>query len=66
MKTIRQRLSKLFNHKRNGKDNNDQQINSAEYNDDSGESVAIKNKSWLHRTQDSIWEIFLMCMGPYM
>lgn len=66
MKTIRRRLSKLFNHKRNGEDNNGQQINSAEYNDDSGKSAPIKKKSCLHRTQDSIWEIFLMCMGPYM
>ena len=66
MKTIRRRLSKLFNHKRNGKGNNGQQNNCAEMNDDSSECAAIKNKSWLHRTQDSIWEIFLMCMGPNM
>ena len=30
-----------------------------------GETV-IKNESWLKRKQDSIKEIFLMCMTPYM
>lgn len=66
MKTIRRRLSKLFNHKRNGEDNNCQQTNGVGYNDDNGEATTIKNEFQSQRAQDSIWEIILMCLGPHL
>ena len=37
-----------------------------EYEDGNSGTVDIKNESWLKRKQDSIKEIFLMCMMPYM
>jgi len=38
----------------------------AECEKDNDSAAEIKNASWWKRKQDSIKEIFLMCMTPYM
>jgi hypothetical protein len=66
MKTIKRLFNKLFNSEYIDEKEQDSQemcIGNKEENDG---ATVIKNVSWLKRKQDSIKEIFLMCMTPYM
>lgn len=66
MRTIKKLFNKLFIRKNIGEKNKDHQAMSAAYVDENGGATVIKNESWLKKKQDSIKEIFLMCMTPYM
>ncbi len=53
-------------HCKNGCDNNTEQKNEkTEYEKENDDVTAIKCKFRLQQTQDSIKEIFLMCMEPF-
>lgn len=66
MKTVKKLFYKLLLRKNIDEDNKDQQGMSAEYVDENGGAIVMKNESWLKKEQKSIKEIFLMCMTPYM
>lgn len=66
MKTVKKLFNKLFIHKNIDDNNKDHQAMSAAYVDENGGATVIKNESWLKKKQDSIKEIFLMCMTPYI
>ena len=66
MRTVKKLFNKLFIHKNIDDNNKDHHAMSAEYVDENGGATVIKNESWLKKKQDSIKEIFLMCMTPYM
>ena len=66
MKTVKKLFYKLLLRKNIDEDNKDQQGMSAEYVDENGGAIVMKNESWLKKEQNSIKEIFLMCMTPYM
>lgn len=66
MKTVSELFNKLFIHKNIDEKNKVHQGMSAEYVDENSDPNVIKNESWLKKEQDSIKEIFLMCMTPYM
>ena len=57
----------MFSHRKNvGENNNEKLSEKLECEGENGDVKNIKYKSRLQRTQDSIREIFLMCMEPFM
>ena len=66
MRSVKKLFNKLFIRKNIDEKNKDHQAMSAAYVDENGGATVIKNESWLKKKQDSIKEIFLMCMTPYM
>ena len=61
------RIVNMFSHRKNVGENNNEKL--SEKLECEGENVDVKNikyKSRLQRTQDSIREICLMCMEPFM
>lgn len=67
MKTLIRLFNMLSNRKNDGVNNKKQhQDKMAEYINENGDSTAIRNKYQFQRAQDSIREIILICMEPYM
>lgn len=66
MKTVKMLFNKLFIRKNIDEKSKDHQVGMAECVDENDGATVIKNESWLKKKQDSIKEIFLMCMTPYM
>ena len=61
------RIVNMFSHRKNvGENNNEKLSEELECEGENGNVKNIKDKSRLQRTQDSIREIFLMCMEPFM
>lgn len=66
MKIVKKVFNRLFIRKNIDEKTKDHQVLCAEYEDEDGNATVVKNESWLKKKQDSIKEIFLMCMTPYM
>lgn len=66
MKKVKRLFNVLFNRTNIDEKEQDSQDLCAECEDENEGATVIKNESWLKRKQDSIKEIFLMCMMPYM
>ena len=61
------RIVNMFSHRKNvGENNNEKLSEKLECEGENGDVKTIKYKSRLQRPQDSIREIFLMCMEPFM
>lgn len=66
MKKVKILFKMLFNRKNIDVKIQDSQDLCAEYEEGNDSAAVIKNESWWKREQDSIKEIFLMCMTPYI
>ncbi len=66
MKTVKKVFNRLFIRKNIDEKNKDHQDACVEYIDENDGATVMKSESWLKKKQDSIKEIFLMCMTPYM
>lgn len=66
MKKVKRFIKMLFNRSTLDEKNQDSRDLCEEYEEANDGVTVIKNVSWLKRKQDSIKEIFLMCMTPYM
>lgn len=66
MKKVKRLFKVLFNRTNIDEKEQDSQNLCVENEGENDGATLIKNESWLKRKQDSIKEIFLMCMAPYM
>ena len=66
MKTLKRLFRILQIRKKNGEDHVGQLNHKTEYCEENDETAAIGNMCQSHRIQDSIREIFLICMEPFL
>ena len=66
MKMFKKTFNMLSHRKNAGENDTEKSSEKLEYEGENGDVTTMKCKSRLQRTQESIKEIFLMCMEPFM